>query len=90
MTHTFFNDINGNATKPVFTLSRTMASGKPAVELTVQSPSQEMVSLLTDLGFTTVVGILNRYHKICTNPAEVDAARNPLATMFDTTGKFLG
>lgn len=71
-----------------FEVCRTLVNGKPAVELIVRNSmaNTELHSLVESLGYTATQDIANRRSIICTTPAEVDAARNPLVKFFDAKG----
>lgn len=75
--------------KPKFSAHRIMHLGKPAVELVVNHVNNEMRPLLETLGYVPTVDMINRRSIICTCPAEVDAARNPLVPYFDATGTYI-
>lgn len=76
--------------KPKFEICRTQKDGKPAVELVVKNSlySKEFHGLIESLGYKPTEDIANRRSIVCTTPAEVDAARNPLVKFFDTKGEW--
>lgn len=75
---------------PKFEVARVQRDGKPSVELIVRYATPELRNLLDTLGYVADCTIANRRSIVCTSPAEVDAARNPLAPLFDKTGAWLG
>jgi hypothetical protein len=68
---------------------QTNQDGKLAVELIVRHAPASLRPLLDSLGYECSVDMMGRRSIICTTPAAIDAARNPLATLFDKTGKFI-
>lgn len=76
--------------KPKFEMFRIQKDGKPAVELVVRNSmySEELHNLVEELGYKPTVDIRNRCSIVCTSPAEVDAARNPLVKFFDEKGEW--
>ena len=75
--------------KPTMSINKTMMSGKPAIELVVRHATAELRTILDGLGILPSVDMANRRSIICTTPAELDAARNPLKTMFDDKGNWI-
>lgn len=76
-------------TTTTFSANRIMHAGKPAVELVVRNYPTSMIPLLEGLGYVVTVDMANRRSIICTTPAEIDAARNPLKDMFDAKGNWI-
>lgn len=76
---------------PKFEVFRTQVNGKPAVELVVRNSmaSPELHAVIDALGYIATTNIANRRSIICTTPAEIDAARNPLVKFFDAKGNFI-
>lgn len=74
---------------PKLSVSRTMLNGRPAVELIVTNATAELRTLLDGLGIVPVSDMANRRSIVCTTPAELDAARDPLKTMFDAQGNWI-
>lgn len=76
---------------PKIELFRTQANGKPAVEIVVRNSlaCPELHSLIVSLGYVATPEIANRRSIICSTPAEIDAARNPLVKFFDAKGNFI-
>jgi hypothetical protein len=78
---------------PSMELSRTSYHGAPAVELVIRNACDggpEFRGLVQSLGYQLDCTIANRRSLICTTPAQVDAARNPLHPYFDARGQWLG
>lgn len=75
---------------PKFEVFRTQKDGKPAVELVVRNSmaNAELHALVESLGYQPTTDIANRRAIVCTTPAEVDAARNPLVKFFDAKGEW--
>lgn len=75
---------------PKFEVFKTQKDGKPAVELVVRNAmkSPELQALVESLGYEATPDIANRRRIFCTTPAEVDAARNPIAKFFDAKGEW--
>lgn len=75
---------------PKFEILKIQWQGKPAVELVVRDSrkSPELHALVEALGYEATPDMANRRRKICTTPAEVDAARNPIAKFFDSKGEW--
>jgi hypothetical protein len=65
-------------TKTTMQLQRVEKGGKPAIRLVVRNASAELRVLLDTLGILPVCDIANCREIICSTPAELDAARNPL------------
>lgn len=59
------------------------------VQLHISNPTPVVKPILEKLGYRLVPDIFNFYDIICTTPAELDAARNPIKQFFnpDGTGK---
>ena len=76
-------------THPTLSVHRTHYNGKPAVELVICHATAELRPILDGLGILPTVDMANRRAKICTTPAELDAARNPLRHLFDDQGNWI-
>lgn len=76
-------------TTPTLSINRTHLNGKPAVELVVRHATAELRPILDGLGILPTVDMANRRSIICTTPAELDAARDPLKDMFDARGNWI-
>ena len=74
---------------PRLRIERTQKDGKMAIEVIVNNANAELRQLLDSLGYAPTEDILNRCSIVCTTPAELDAARNPLASLFDKTGAWI-
>lgn len=68
--------------KPKLEIIRTVANGKPAIELVVRNATPAMYPILDNLGFAATEHLSNRRSIICSNAAELDAARNPIINFF--------
>lgn len=79
-------------TSPRFTASRVAKDGKPAVEFVVRNTTQkdhaDFRALLDALGYGPASGIDNARRIVCATPADIDAARNPIAKFFDAKGEW--
>jgi hypothetical protein len=75
---------------PKFEIFRIQANGKPAVELVIHNAPEPMRDGLDLLGYKPTPDIANRRSIICTTPAEVDAARDPIRPYFDDKGEWKG
>lgn len=73
---------------PKLEISRTQRNGKPAIQLIVRYATPELRALLDTLNIVPVADISNCRSIICTTPAELDAARQPLASFFDAQGNW--
>ncbi len=67
--------------KAAFRIERMRWGGKPAIALVVRNATPAMFDMLDSLGINPVDDIANLRRKICMTPAELDAARNPLAAL---------
>jgi hypothetical protein len=67
-------------------IRRAVKNGKPAVELVVRNATASLRALCDTLGIAPTVGVSNRRAIICSTPAELDAAREPLRALFDAAG----
>lgn len=77
---------------PQFSAHRTAVNSQPAVELVVRNSTydQALHDLVVRLGYQPTPDIANRRAIICTTPAEVDAAREPLKHFFRSDGSWAG
>ena len=66
------------------TLAAYRQSG--AVELVVCNPRGALRDALPSLGYALVAHLTNRWARVCRSPAEIDAARDPIAVFFDRAG----
>lgn len=73
-----------------FEICRTQKDGKPAVELVIRNANASLRAICDTLGMQPTVGISNRRSIVCSTPAEVDAIREPLRSLFDATGNYIG
>lgn len=77
--------------KPKFEVSRVIVEGKVVgVDLIVRNAtySPELGALTTNLGYRPDEDISNCRRVRCTTPAEIDAARAPLVSLFDAKGEW--
>ena len=76
--------------KPKFEVHRIKINGQIAIDLIVRNAtySPELDALTTKLGYRPVEDIGNCRSVRCTTPAEVDAARAPLISLFDAKGEW--
>jgi len=74
---------------PELKATRISKGGKPAVQLTISNASG-LGATLTSLGYVGGAYTGYTYSIVCTTPAEIDAARNPIAHLFGHAGKWLG
>lgn len=75
-------------TTPTLSINRISHNGKPAIELVVRHATAELRPILDGLGILATPDMANRRSIICTTPAELDAARNPLRDLFDDRGNW--
>jgi hypothetical protein len=76
--------------KPKFEVQRSKVDGAIVIDLIVRNAtfSAELDKITTELGYRLVEDISNCRKIRCTTPAEVDAARAPLISMFDAKGEW--
>ena len=75
---------------PTLQLEKVMKDGKPAIRRVVRYATPDLRELLDTLGVTPDCSIANCRTKVCGTPAELDAVRKRLITMFDSKGQWLG
>jgi hypothetical protein len=76
-------------TTPTLSIHRTCCNGKPAIELVVCNAPAELRTILDGLNILPVPDMANRRSIICKTPVELDAARDPLKSMFDAKGNWI-
>lgn len=76
--------------KPKFEVQRSKVDGAVVIDLIVRNATYDagLDAVTTSLGYMTVEDISNCRKIRCTTPAEVDAARTPLLSMFDAKGEW--
>ena len=76
--------------KPRFEVRRLKIDGQIAIDLVVRNAtySPELDALTTQLGYRPVEDVCNCRRVRCKTPAEVDAARAPLISLFDAKGEW--
>ena len=63
-------------------------TGKQII-LVVKNAPESLRPVLDGLGINLVTDIANRRQVVCSNAAELDAARNPLRSYFDAQGNLI-
>lgn len=73
---------------PKFEIQRHVDSGKVQIEMIVwySTFSDELHNLVVALGYKLTNDVTGRRSIMCSTPAEVDAARNPIVKFFDAKG----
>jgi len=74
---------------PKLILSREMRDGKKAIRVTVIC-NTEILGITDGLGYQAVDDQTNTRTILCSTPAELDAARNPIMRFFGHKGEYLG
>jgi len=74
---------------PKLQIERITVNGKPAIELIIRNATKDLRQVLDGLGIKPTADISNRRSIVCATPAELDAARNPLAVFFDRNGEWI-
>lgn len=79
------------AEAPKMIVTRIAWQGKTAVSVMVTGIIPAALRDALDIaGVLPVAGLANTRERICTTPAEVDAARAPLKSYFGARGEWLG
>lgn len=75
---------------PKFEIQRHVNNGKVQIEMIVWNStfSDELHSLVVCLGYKLTEDITGRRSIMCSTPAEIDAARNPIVKFFDAKGEW--
>ena len=77
---------DGEPKKPSLSLQRIHVNGVPKVRINVRNATAKLRDKLESLGYKPDVDISNSRSFIAHSPADVDAARGPIAHLFDNTG----
>ena len=73
---------------PKFEIQSHVNNGKVQIELIVwySTFSDELHNIVVDFGYKLTTDVSGRRSIMCSTPAEVDAARNPILKFFDAKG----
>ena len=74
---------------PKFEIQRHITNGKVSIELIIWNStySEELHEMACKAGYELTTDITGRRSIMCSTPAEVDEARNPVIKFFDAKGE---
>jgi len=77
------------APRPRLFLTKEIHNGKPHIRITVVCNTQ-LIRITDGLGYSDIADQANHRTILCSSPAALDAARDPISHLFDHRGGYIG